>query len=179
RSGMIELQAGELKATPMPSAAATARRTHGLTPPSQATALRRGATPSIQLWATSRIRRRSSTSASAPAGSERKKIGTALTVAMTESNNGELDNVLIVHTAAVSFIAEPMLELRLASQIARKMGRRRGVHGEMAMAGVALMAEDLPVAARSAHPANSAPRPKGPELQRQARKARRVADLVW
>ncbi len=64
-------------------------------------------------------RRRSTRSASAPAGRASRKSGRLDIVCINDTRKGELVIVVIVQTAAVSFIVVPMFEPMLPSHMAR------------------------------------------------------------
>ena len=70
--------------------------------------------------------RRSTRSASAPAGRARRKSGRLDIVCMSEIMSGDGVSVAIVQIAAVSFIVVPIFEMTLAIQSARNSGRRSG-----------------------------------------------------
>ena len=75
-------------------------------------------------------RRRFTRSASAPAGSANRKSGRLDIVCISETIVAEPVSVVIVHTAAVSFIVVPMLETMLPSHSARNSGKRSGDEAE-------------------------------------------------
>jgi hypothetical protein len=74
-------------------------------------------------------------SASAPAGSVKKKNGSEATVAIRERNNGEVLARFIVQVAAVSCAATHVPEIKLASHMFRKTGFRRAVQVELLAIG--------------------------------------------
>jgi hypothetical protein len=74
-------------------------------------------------------RRRLTKSASAPAGNANKNSGKLDIVCISEIIVGDPLIVVIVHTAAVSFIVVPMFETMLPSHNARNNGSRSGDQG--------------------------------------------------
>ena len=84
------------------------------------------AAASIQAWVRISMRRRSTTSASAPAGSASTKKGKVVAVCMSETMSGDGASVAIVHAAAVSCIHVPTFDTTAAIQSQRKARRRNG-----------------------------------------------------
>jgi hypothetical protein len=84
---------------------------------------------------TSIIRLRSTMSASAPAGSVKKKNGKEATVDIKDKKSGESLTRFIVHVAAVSCAATQVPEIKLATHMFRKTGFRRAVQVEFALIG--------------------------------------------
>ena len=74
-------------------------------------------------------------SASAPAGSVKKKNGSEATVDIRERNRGESLTRFIVQVAAVSCAATQVPEIKLATHMFRKTGFRRAVQVEFALIG--------------------------------------------
>ena len=68
------------------------------------------------------IRRGSTTSAMAPAGSVNRKIGSVVAVCSSETSNGLRSNVVISQPDAVSYIAMPISAQVLAVQTIAKAG---------------------------------------------------------
>jgi hypothetical protein len=81
------------------------------------------------------IRLRSTMSASAPAGSVKKKNGNEATVAISERNKGESLTRFIVQVAAVSCAATHVPEIKLANHMFRKIGFLRAVQVELVVIG--------------------------------------------
>ena len=79
------------------------------------------------------IRFRSTMSASAPAGSVKKKNGSEATVAKRERNNGEVLSRFTVQVAAVSCAATQVPEIKLTNHMFRKTGFRRAVQVEFSL----------------------------------------------
>src|ERR1700746_2842400 len=88
-----------------------------------------------QMVMTNIIRFRSTMSASAPAGSVKKKNGSEATVAIRERNNGEVLTRFIVQVAAVSCAATHVPEIKLANHMFRKTGFRSAVQVEFSLIG--------------------------------------------
>src|SRR5262245_59248255 len=74
------------------------------------------------------MRRRSSTSASAPAGTAKRKAGAALAVCNNATSVAEAVSDVISQAAATTCIHEPMLDAREATQSAKKTLFRSGSH---------------------------------------------------
>jgi hypothetical protein len=72
-------------------------------------------------------------SASAPAGSVKKKNGNEATVDIKDKKSGESLTRFIVHVAAVSWAATQVPEIKLATHMFRKTGFRRAVQVEFAL----------------------------------------------
>jgi hypothetical protein len=92
--------------------------------------LSRAAAASIQLWVNSSKRRRSRTSARAPAGIDNKKRGRVVAVVTSATIIVEGESEVINQAEAVLCIQVPMFETKFAVQSALKIGWRRGVHAE-------------------------------------------------
>src|SRR5260370_7394292 len=88
------------------------------------------------MFMTNIMRLRSTMSASAPAGSVKKKNGSEATVAIRERNRAESLTRFIVQVAAVSCAATHVPETKLASHMLRKTGFRRAVQVEFVLIGV-------------------------------------------
>ncbi len=85
----------------------------------QKTAMASAADPMIDC-ATRRMRRRSTMSARAPAGSARKSSGNVDDAAMSPTQSGEPESSSIAHDAATAWRKVPMLENTAAVHRARK-----------------------------------------------------------
>src|SRR5213594_2246194 len=81
---------------------------------------------SIQHCVNRSKRRRSTTSAKAPAASERSTTGRLAAVSTRETSSGEVESEVISQSAPTSCIQVPTLEASAASHRARKSGCRRG-----------------------------------------------------
>ena len=75
-------------------------------------------------------RRRSTRSASAPAGSAKRNSGRLDIVCMSDTIAADAESVVIVHTAAVSFMVLPTFETTLPIHSARKSGSFSGCQGD-------------------------------------------------
>ncbi len=89
------------------------------------TAMARAARP-IVAWAKRSSRRRSSTSASAPARRATKRSGSVVDADMAATHRGDPVNSSMSHDAATAWRNEPMLEKTEATHSARKRGTRSG-----------------------------------------------------
>src|SRR5262245_31014365 len=76
------------------------------------------------------MRRRSSTSASAPAGNAKRKAGAALAVCSSATSAADVVSDVISQAAATTCIHEPMLDANDATHKARKTLLRSGSHGD-------------------------------------------------
>src|SRR5262245_56282881 len=74
------------------------------------------------------MRRRSSTSASAPAGTAKRKAGAALAVCNNATSVAEAVSDVISQAAATTCIHEPMLDASAATHSAKKTLFRSGSH---------------------------------------------------
>lgn len=97
------------------------------------------AAASIQPWVNNSRRRRSTTSAIAPAGSASMKNGKLDAACIMAINSGEGESDVINHAAPTSCIQVPMLETAEASHRARNNGWARGLHMEAGFVAIALM----------------------------------------
>src|SRR5882724_12583442 len=79
------------------------------------------------------IRRRSSTSANAPAGRARRNSGRVVAACTSETINGDGASSVISQAAAASCIHVPTFEATSAIHSARNSGRRNGLHAEGAV----------------------------------------------
>jgi hypothetical protein len=95
----------------------------------------RAATAMIQTWLKMRSRRRSTTSASAPAGILRRNMGRLVAVCIKATMMGVGASDVMSHAPATSRIHMPMLETTLAIQKALKTGSRSGFHAEGRVVG--------------------------------------------
>jgi hypothetical protein len=92
----------------------------------------------IVVFATSpamRNRRRSTMSASAPAGMAIRKIGRPAATCTSETISGSGLSPVISQAEAAVYIQVPRLATTVAVQITAKAGWRNGLHGELAEAG--------------------------------------------
>src|SRR5262245_35934507 len=76
------------------------------------------------------MRRRSRTSASAPAGNANRKAGDALAVCNNATSVADAVSDVISQAAATTCIHEPMLDARDATHSARNTLFRSGSHGD-------------------------------------------------
>src|SRR6516164_10458908 len=112
-SGTTELQAGALKAKPTPIVKTEIRITYGLSNPKKPRSARQPADPANHKFIAQRSFFRSTMSARAPAGSVKKKKGSAATVDITEIRNIDGVSVFITQVAAVSWAETHTPETRL------------------------------------------------------------------
>src|SRR5262245_1020425 len=81
---------------------------------------------SIQHWVNKSRRRRSTTSANAPAANDRRNTGKLEAASTRETSRGEVESDVINQSAPTSCIQVPRLEASEPSHKARKSGCRRG-----------------------------------------------------
>src|SRR5689334_11900400 len=125
-SGMIACHAGAFMAAPSPSAKVSKSKLHGVIACRRVKAPSSAATHSIQPCVTSNRRRRSTTSATAPAGSPIRNTGKVV-AACTSATMVGLGAKEVISQAAPTFcIQVPMFEATAAIQRARKSGWRSG-----------------------------------------------------
>jgi hypothetical protein len=129
-SGMLACQAGALRAAPSPSRKVKVRRIQGVMVPVAVNAHRPKAASVIQIWVTISRRRRSRTSAMAPAGSESRNIGRLVAAWTRATRVGEGVSDVISHDAPTFWNQVPMLEATLAIHSQRKIVWRRGLQVE-------------------------------------------------
>src|SRR6267378_4087909 len=132
-SGMIACQAGKSIALPAPIPSVITRSIQGCTTPVIVRTPSNAITRNIHTWATRRIRRRSSTSANAPAGSARRNRGSVVAACTSDTMSGDGASSVISQAAAASCIHVPTFEATSAIHSARNSGRRNGLHAEGAV----------------------------------------------
>src|SRR6266481_5609177 len=91
------------------------------------------AAASIQVWVTSSSRRRSTMSATAPAGSPTRKTGRLVALCTSATINGDGDSEVITHAAPTFCIQVPMLETSEAIHSARNTGCDSGAQADSAV----------------------------------------------
>ena len=129
-SGMLACQAGPFSAAPRPSRKVKERRIQGVVAWAAVNAQRPKAAAVIQVWVISSRRRRSSTSATAPEGSESRNIGRLVAAWTSATRVGDGLSVVIIHDAPTFWNQVPMFEATLAIQSQRKIVCRSGLQVE-------------------------------------------------
>src|SRR5207244_11195523 len=124
-------QAGPFIATPKPRAKVSASKTQGVVAPMIVNTPSDAAASSIQDWVMRRSRRRSTTSASAPARSASRKTGRVVAAWTSATMLGEGAREVISHAAPTFCIQVPTLEATEAIQRARKTLWRNGLQGDL------------------------------------------------
>src|SRR5947208_2323288 len=130
RSGVVACQAGALSALPRPMQKVSESSSHGPVRPSTVQTPSAAAATSIHTCVARSSRRRSTMSASAPAGSARRKNGRLVAVCMSDTMRGEGASPVMSHAAFVSCIHVPTFETHEASQSARKTGWASGLQAD-------------------------------------------------
>ncbi len=129
-SGTIACQAGAFIAAPRPRAAVKPSSIQRFTTSSIVRAPSMPAASSIHTWVTNNKRRRSTTSARAPAGSATRKTGRLVAACTSAIMTGEVVSVVISHAAPMFCIQVPRFDTTEAIHRARNTGLRSGPHGE-------------------------------------------------
>src|SRR5690606_18786487 len=120
---------GPLIAVPQPMRNVKVSSVQGVSSPSHAANESDAETISMKICAASITRRRSRLSATAPAQSDSRTIGRLIDAWTRAIIWGDAPMLAIVHDAPTDWISPPKLEARLANQIARKSGMRKGEGG--------------------------------------------------
>src|SRR5713101_903921 len=138
-SGVIACQTGLLIADPTPSRKVSESNRLGVIWPIKAKTPIAPAATNIQICMTRSKRRRTTRSASAPAGSATRTTGRLPAVSTSATRTGEGVNEVINHDSPTSCIQVPTLEITVAIQSARNTDPLRGLHAD------ALLAESFPL----------------------------------
>src|ERR1700738_5346523 len=129
-SGVIACQTGLLIADPTPRRKVSeSKRPGDIWPVNASTPIVPTATH-IQICMTSSRRRRSTTSASAPAGRANNTTGRLPAVSTSATSTGEGVNEVINHDSPTSCIHVPMLDTTVAIQSARNTDSRSGLQAD-------------------------------------------------
>src|SRR5271156_1271696 len=131
-SGVIACHAGSFKTAPTPRTRVKSNRLHGVTACSKVSTPSPAAAATIQLWVNNSNRRRSTMSASAPAGSTTKNTGTAAAAWTRLTINGEVESCVISQPAPTFCIHVPVYETTAAIHNDRNSGSRNGAHAASA-----------------------------------------------
>src|SRR5579864_1124913 len=135
-SGMIACHAGLLAAAPRPSRKVKPSSHQGVIQPARVSTPRPAAATVIQPWVTSSNRRRSITSASAPAGSARKNDGRLVAACTSATSVVDVVNDVIIQEAPTFCSQVPTLEATVAIHSQRKSRCRSGLQAESGAAPV-------------------------------------------
>src|SRR5262249_1623453 len=119
--------AGALIAKPRPSTNTPTRSSIGFRMPAQPRNAKAPAHPASHKLASRSIMRALKASASAPAGSVRRKNGSEARLALREMKRPDGDIKFIIHVPVVSSAATAVPETKLASQILRKTRFRQAL----------------------------------------------------
>src|SRR5205807_8791738 len=129
-SGVIACQIGLLIADPTPRRKVSASRRPGVIWPINARMPIAPAATNIQICMTRSKRRRSTISASAPAGNATSTTGRLPAVSTSATRTGEVVNEVINHDSATSCIHVPMLDTTVTIQSARNTDSLSGLNAE-------------------------------------------------
>src|SRR5262249_52560154 len=132
RPGTIACQAGAVSAATTPSRKVKNSRTGGLTRASDTSAAIAVETHIAALTTASSSRRVSRMSASAPAGSANRNIGTLVATWTRETTRGSGVSVVISQPAAALYIQVPMFATTVAIHRTENVACRNGLHGDAA-----------------------------------------------
>src|SRR6266446_7452041 len=132
-SDVMACQVGVFIATPMPRANVNARSVVAVIRPRNASTASSPAARSIQLCVTSSSRRRSTISATAPAGSPTTKTGRLVALCTRATMKGDGESEVMAHAALTFCIHVPMLETSEAIHSARNTGCDSGVQADSAV----------------------------------------------
>ncbi len=125
-SGTIDCQAGAASAAPMPLTKVSASSEIGVIHPIQVSTPSATLTSASPIWIVIINRRRSTMSASAPAGSASRNTGNVVAACTSATIVGDGARLVISQPEAVSRIQVPMLAATVASHRIRKTRSRRG-----------------------------------------------------
>src|SRR5213593_812543 len=131
-SDVIACQVGVFIATPIPSANVKTRSVVGVMRSTNAKTASSAAAASIQVWITSSNRRRSTISATAPAGSPTRKTGRLVALCTRATINGDGESDVMAHAALTFCIHVPMLDTSEAIHSARNTRCDSGVQADSA-----------------------------------------------
>src|SRR6266404_6936497 len=129
-SDVIACQVGVFIATPIPSANVKTRSVVGVMRSTNARTASSAAAASIQVWVTSSSPRRSTISATAPAGSPTIKTGRLVALCTRATMKGDGESEVMAHAALTFCIHVPMLETSEAIHSARNTGCDSGVQAD-------------------------------------------------
>src|SRR5580692_2550156 len=129
-SGVMACHAGSFMTAPRPSKNGNSNRIHGVTFPSSVKTPSSAAATTIQPCVISSNRRRSTMSASAPAGKMTRKTGNVVAACTKPTINGDMVNWVISQPAPTFCIQVPVYEINDAIQSERNSGSRNGAHAE-------------------------------------------------
>ena len=129
-SGWSVCQVGDVHACPLPSANVSASSTNGVTSPASASAPSAAAAISMNVCATSRKRRRSTRSPTAPAGTANSSTGRLDAVWISVTGTADVVSESISHCAPTVCIQPPTLLTNWAPHISLNRRERNGAQAE-------------------------------------------------
>src|SRR5580692_480790 len=129
-SGVMACHAGSFITAPNPSTKLNKRRIHGVTFPNSVKMPSSVAAATIQPCVISSKRRRSTMSASAPAGKMTRKTGSVDAACTRPTINGDIVSCVISQPAPTFCIQVPVYEITAATQSERKSGSPSGAQAE-------------------------------------------------
>src|SRR5262245_23718566 len=132
-SAVIACQVGVFIATPIPSAKVKASSIVAVMASAKASTASSALAASIHVWVTSSSRRRSTISATAPAGKPTTRTGRLVALCTRATINGDGESEVIDHAAPTFCIHVPTLETSDAIHSARNTGCDSGAQAEPAV----------------------------------------------
>src|SRR5438445_323285 len=132
-SAVIACQVGVFIATPIPSAKVKASSIVAVMTSANASTASSADVASIHVWVASSRRRRSTMSATAPAGSPTTKTGRLVALCTRATINGDGESEVIAHAAPTFCIHVPTLEMSEAIHSARNTGCDSGAQADSAV----------------------------------------------
>src|SRR5436309_395864 len=132
-SPVIACQVGMFIATPIPSAKVKASSSVAVMTSANASTASSAVAASIQVWVTSSRRRRSTISATAPAGNPTTRTGRLVALCTRATINGDGESEVIAHAAPTFCIHVPTLEMSEAIHSARNTGCDSGAQADSAV----------------------------------------------
>src|SRR5580698_2581386 len=129
-SGVMACHAGSFITAPRPSTNVNPSRIQGVTFPNSVKMPSSAAAATIQPWVISRKRRRSTMSASAPAGKMTRKTGSVVAACTRPTMNGDIVSWVISQPEPTFCIQVPVYEITAATQSERKRGSPNGAQAE-------------------------------------------------
>src|SRR5882724_2147944 len=128
--GTIDCQAGAVRALAAPTRKVKSSRLSGVAQPSQTRAAKTAAITVVATSTTIRNFRLSKISATAPAGSANRNIGSVVAACTSDTINGSGSRVVISQPDAALYIQVPILAMTVAVHNTVKVPRRNGAQGD-------------------------------------------------
>ena len=133
--GMIESQAGAMRAAAVPPRKLKPRSAAGVARPDHTRSPKPATSAATITWTTINNRRRSTISASAPPASANRNIGSEFATCTSATTSGSGSRLVISHPAAAFCIQVPILDTTVATHSTAKVGCRNGLSDEASWGG--------------------------------------------